>query len=443
MNYSTEVAKDNQWWFSKSQLRTIVESTSIIELAINGRRCVLQRSAPGKDGRETLSYKFIRDEDRMYWRSLNGMDVRIEVVDTTVSLTQVEDDQEDEFLQDPSVNSNATHGTNTLSTKVSCECIPLAPNPRNSLIFDAYIFIDWSASNTPRRGKDSIWIAEGHWREGRLIFGSEEPACLNAPTRAHATEHVRKRLHQYLKDNKRVLVCFDFAYAYPQCEESKAFGAEFAQIWPTLSEKIYDNERNGSNRFQVANELNIRVNDHSGEGPFWGRPTTGDANQFSQLRTTKPANWTDRRSLKEFRIVEQRMKQKGYRPFSVWQLFGNGSVGSQVLVGLPRVNSLRQDPTLKDRSAVWPFETGWATSFQEKTNILHAEFWPGVIQIDDSLHSVRDACQVMSCVVWAATQDANGQLGSFFDPLEENDPDRNQAVKEGWILGFVDRRENQ
>jgi hypothetical protein len=49
----------------------------------------------------------------------------------------------------------------------------------------------------------------------------------------------------------------------------------------------------------------------------------------------------------------------------------------------------------------------------------------------------------MSCVVWAATQDANGQLGSFFDPLEENDPDRNQAVKEGWILGFVDRRENQ
>jgi hypothetical protein len=441
MKYSTEKAKDNQWWYSKSQLRPIVASSSVIELAINGRRCILQRSAPGKDGRETLSYKFIRDDDRMYWRSLNGIDVRIEVVDTAAAEAQVEDDQDEEFLQDLSVNSNATRDSNMLSTEGSCECISRSLG--NNLLFDAYIFIDWSANNTPKRGKDSIWIAEGQWEDDKLSWGSEEPACLNAPTREYATVHVRKRLHQHLKDGKRVLVCFDFAYAYPQCDESIAFGAEFAQISRTLSQEIIDNERNVSNRFQVANDLNERVGEESREGPFWGRPTTGDAYRFNRLNTTKPTNWTKRKSLKEFRIVEERMKLNGFRPFSVWQLFGNGSVGSQVLVGLPRVNALRHDPTLKDWSAVWPFETGWATSFQEKTKILHAEFWPGVIPIDYSLHAVRDACQVMSCVAWAASQDASGRLGLFFDPLKKDDAERSQAVKEGWILGFVDRSENQ
>ncbi len=45
----------------------------------------------------------------------------------------------------------------------------------------------------------------------------------------------------------------------------------------------------------------------------------------------------------------------------------------------------------------------------------------------------------MSCVAWAASEDAAGQLGSFFDPLNTTDPEREIALKEGWILGFVDR----
>jgi hypothetical protein len=44
-----------------------------------------------------------------------------------------------------------------------------------------------------------------------------------------------------------------------------------------------------------------------------------------------------------------------------FRVFGHGSVGSQTLAGIPRVHELRFDPEFAARSAVWPFETGWAT----------------------------------------------------------------------------------
>ena len=53
--------------------------------------------------------------------------------------------------------------------------------------FDAYLMVDWSAANVPRRGRDSIWLgltmrlASGRLRLTRI----ENPA-----TRAAATERV-------------------------------------------------------------------------------------------------------------------------------------------------------------------------------------------------------------------------------------------------------------
>ncbi len=70
--------------------------------------------------------------------------------------------------------------------------------------------------------------------------------------------------------------------------------------------------------------------------------------------------------------------------------------------------------------------------------IVHAEFWPRAIDVDESLHPVRDASQVLSCVKWAASLDSLGRLGSFFDPIGKDDKERELAMKEGWILGFMD-----
>ncbi len=142
------------------------------------------------------------------------------------------------------------------------------------LLFDAYVFVDWSANSVPKRGKDSIWIAEGYWAGQALHWGPQESTCFNAPTRETATCHLRERLRGLHREGKRVLVCFDFAYCYPQCDESKKFAADFGQLTARLKEIVRDESNNENNRFSVANDLNHAVDATSGEGPFWGRPVT-------------------------------------------------------------------------------------------------------------------------------------------------------------------------
>jgi len=374
----------------------------------------------------------------MYWKSLNGTQASIELVNATALPILADQDQEDDYLLLLSADDKAPADKVSANSEVSPEKIMRMSD--SDLLFDAYIFIDWSASNRPTQGRDSIWIGEGYWSDNELVWGSGSATCINAPTRDNATIHIRERLYQHVTNRRRVLVCFDFPYAYPQCPESATFGADFGLVSAELSARIIDDTRNNSNRFQVASDLNEEVEADSGEGPFWGRPTEGYARDVCCLKTTKPTDWQLRESLKEFRVVEERLRNHGSRPFSVWQLFGNGSVGSQVLVGLPRVHSLTHDELLSEHSAVWPFETGWVTSFAKETRVVHAEFWPGAIKIDESLHPVRDASQVMSCVAWAASEDASGRLGAFFDPISENDPERELAMKEGWILGFTDNQ---
>lgn len=437
MTSNFEQVKDNQWWYSKSSLSSLVQESTAIELSINGRRCVLEQSADGKDGRKTLSFKFIRDDDRFYWQSLNGTQANIELLNVDTSAIYVEEDQEDEYLQTTTDDNQAIKDNSLKFAERSHR--ELMRKRASTSLFDAYIFVDWSANNVPKRGKDSIWIAEGFWDNEQLVWGPGGRTCTNCPTRDSATEQVRRRLYEHTENSRRVLVCFDFAYAYPQCTESACFGPDHASAAAELNSRISDDPKNSSNRFLVASDLNERINGNSGEGPFWGRPVQGYAGNLPWLKATKPTDWPTRESLKEFRVVEQRLKDKGSRPFSVWQLFGSGSVGSQVLVGLPRIHSLRNDASLSEKSVVWPFETGWVTSFSNEISIVHAEFWPGAIPIDESLHPVRDAAQVLSCVAWAASEDASGGLGAFFDPIARNDQDREIATKEGWILGFTDR----
>ena len=55
-------------------------------------------------------------------------------------------------------------------------------------------------------------------------------------------------------------------------------------------------------------------------------------------------------------------------------------------------------------------------------------------------HSIRDAAQVENAVHWASRLDERGQLAPLFDPMSQEDPDRNEARDEGWILGFTCRQ---
>jgi hypothetical protein len=132
---------------------------------------------------------------------------------------------------------------------------------------------------------------------------------------------------------------------------------------------------------------------------------------------------------------------------SVWKLDTPGSVGSQALVGIPRVAQLRYDHVLAPFSKVWPFETGFgpAPSPSADPFILHAEIWPVLFNSDakkllaaDLELKILDRAQVRTLCAWAERTDAAGQLGTFFDrPPGLSDPAVQDCIEEeGWILGL-------
>jgi hypothetical protein len=254
------------------------------------------------------------------------------------------------------------------------------------MLFDAYIAVDWSAASKPKRGKDSIWLC---------VRGS---APVNPATRSEATELVRALLHGLVTDGKRVLVGFDFPYGYPV-----GFG-RWRETWDLFAALIEDDDANRNNRFDVAAAINRRF---GGEGPFWGCPA-GEA---------RPELSTTRRSLTG--LPELRETEKRLRVQSPWKLWGNGSVGSQALLGIPRLASLRDDPALSGVSRVWPFEP------VDGARVVHAEIWPGIFE-PAPLHAVRDAAQVATLVARWAELDALDELAPLFD---------RGAGDEGWILG--------
>ncbi len=75
-------------------------------------------------------------------------------------------------------------------------------------LFDRYIAVDWSAANTPKRGKDLIWIGE-LGREGRVP--SENP-----PTRDAAMAAIAARLVAARQRGERIMLGFDFVFGYPR-----------------------------------------------------------------------------------------------------------------------------------------------------------------------------------------------------------------------------------
>ena len=75
-------------------------------------------------------------------------------------------------------------------------------------LFDRYIAVDWSAANTPKRGKDSIWIGE-LGPEGRV-------PSQNPPTRHAAMAEIAARLLAARGRGERTMLGFDFVFGYPR-----------------------------------------------------------------------------------------------------------------------------------------------------------------------------------------------------------------------------------
>ncbi|MFM2183873.1 MAG: hypothetical protein RJB61_2167, partial [Actinomycetota bacterium] len=177
-----------------------------------------------------------------------------------------------------------------------------------------------------------------------------------------------------------------------------------------------------------------------------GVPTTGPARRYEvvvvpashagpHLSRTKPLRTASH--LPELRAAEARLARNGHRPFSIWQLLGVGSVGSQSLTAIPVMHQVRTHPLLETRCAVWPFETGLCLPSQP--DIVIAEVWPSSLDrtvIDAEPYPVKDARQVSALAHLLAAEQGAGSLAAWFEPGNGDDLDRAAIVaEEGWTLG--------
>ena len=311
-------------------------------------------------------------------------------------------------------------------------------------LFDAYVMVDWSGSNRRRAARqDCIWIAHGP-------ATAAAPATVSPRSRTEAEQILRAQLRPIVAaKEKRVLLCADFGYGYPTgfalllSNSVSATVPRWRVVWQYLREHVQDDRgtkpgrqpTNRSNRFEVASAVNAAVSSPASPGPFWCLFKAGGYACVPQKRPPQPFGCAAG-NIDPLRITDRRAKSD--TPF---RLFGTGSVGSQVLTGIPRLESIRFDSEFARCSAVWPFETGWASATESwldpELRVVHAEIYPGV----RAPHSdtIKDRGQVRAMWHWARDLDAKNLLIKEFaiPPGITSGSEEDIVIRreEGWILG--------
>lgn len=297
-----------------------------------------------------------------------------------------------------------------------------SPTRRKGALFDSYLMVDWSAASTPKRGKDSIWLAI-------LRPGEPAPELSNPATRAEATAAIAAFLGEERQAGRRVLAGFDFSFGYPEGAARRICGPKgWSALWRRIDEAVEDSADNRSNRLDAAADLNAAW---PADGPFWGN---GGKKNVVGLGRTKPSGYGEDLPA-EYRLVEERRIQAGGpRPKSCWQLAGAGAVGSQSLTGLKALMRLRAMPELKGAVEVWPFETGLAAP---RAPICFAEIYPSLIPNNQRAGEVRDEAQMRAAATRFAALDQRQSLKPMFAGPEDLTAEERRCVvsEEGWILG--------
>ena len=285
--------------------------------------------------------------------------------------------------------------------------------------FHRIAVVDWSASSTPTTGPDSIWI-------GVLDTADRRVELSNPHTRAAAAE----QLENLCRLPGAMLLGVDFSLGYPAGTAAALglAGQPVGAMWSHLAELVDDDERNRNNRWRVAADLNRAI----GAPQFWGAPIT---HAGPWLPTTRPAA----PPLAQWRETEHVLRARGSRPFSVWQLLGVGSVGSQSLTGIPMLHGLRR--RLPEGAVrVWPFDTGLTDDplegvDHESSHTVVAEVWPSSIDSRHVDHPVKDARQVIAMAHHLREQ-LDAGTASFASPAARAAGQR-VLDEEGWVLGVM------
>jgi molybdopterin molybdotransferase len=269
--------------------------------------------------------------------------------------------------------------------------------------FDTFVVVDWSGGNDrgPTPKADAIWagVARGPGRAETRYFRN----------RALAEGWLTEFLSGEVAAGRRVLAGFDFPFGYPAGFAAAVTGrADPLALWDWLEARLEDTPE-ANTRFDLAARLNAAT---PGTGPFWGNGLKRD---IPGLPRRKP-DFAEA-AYPEWRAVERAAPGA----FSCWQLAGAGSVGSQMLTGLPVLARLRR--ALGARA--WPFEP-------LDGPVALVEVWPSLLrgavaaELAAEPGAIRDEVQVrlLARALAAVSPEALAAM------LEV------EAPEEGWILGL-------
>ena len=295
--------------------------------------------------------------------------------------------------------------------------------------FHTHIVVDWSARSEPspeRQTKDAIWWAVARITRRGVRVGKPE----YARTRHDALGRLARSIAGELDRRRRVLVGFDFPFGYPAGVAAHLTGkASALALWDWLAARIEDAPDNANNRYDIAAAINRK---YPGLGPFWGRPGTWDYPAIpvrASVRTQREAHPDERR------ICDRRAA--GAK--TVWQLAYAGSVGSQMLLGLPALKRLAQDRRIARRAAIWPLETGLQAP---DAPVAIAEVYPSLLRNEVRARQrdgeILDSAQVRVSAEAFARLDAGAGLAPLFAGAPDLTPAERRIVEkeEAWILGL-------
>ncbi len=287
---------------------------------------------------------------------------------------------------------------------------------------------------------------------------------------------MREIFRQCLKAEKRLLVGIDIALGAPQGLPQALIqrnDADWRDVWKEIATQICDDEQNANNRFEVAANFNSRISPYqpglnfrkatrsstslpstavgaiSGElthgiqGPYWGAP-----HARAGLLTPPYSPEFPFRTAGGILLARQRFVETLARGTQeTWKLCGIGSVGSQSLTGIARLEAFRQDPEFQPHVCIWPFETGWTVPDQRPL-ILFAEIWPGLLKQEVARQQalepgrIRDELQVLAWCRWAQAMSRNQTLSSYLKPPQglTESLQTSAITTEGWILGVTNTK---
>ncbi|WP_422075141.1 molybdopterin-binding protein [Tranquillimonas rosea] len=288
-----------------------------------------------------------------------------------------------------------------------------------SATFDTVVMVDWSGAGdrgaTPKA--DAIWA--GVARDGQ----ADAPVYLRS--RAAAEAWLAEVVPAERAAGRRVLLGFDFPFAYPAGTARRITGHEDPRLLWDWFAAAFDALADGEGRFDIAARLNgLFTGD---EGPFWFNGLKRDLPGLGKGKPPPQADWPPER---------RRVETRAPGSFACWQMGGAGAVGSQAMTGMATLSRLRH---LWPEAAIWPFDP------VGDSPLVIAEVWPSLLSDavtrrmaeDASLpgagregRPIKDAAQVAVLSEALSALCVDGRIDAAFAAAEGPD-----LAEEGWILG--------